>query len=101
MKLNIKMDGKTYEVKVDAAEPEPPAAAAHNLSGLNGGSSLLRVPAAASPAAPAADSKLVNEEKVCSSPVSGIVARVARRIAAIGVNQGDGVQAGQLVVEFE
>jgi multidrug efflux pump subunit AcrA (membrane-fusion protein) len=75
--------------------------------------------------------KPVNEEKLCRSPVSGIVVRVvaqvgqslqtgdillvleamkmetnitapwAGRIAAIGVNQGDGVQAGQVVVEYE
>ena len=77
------------------------------------------------------DSKPVNEEKVCRSPVSGVVVRVAAqvgqslqtgdilvvleamkmetnitapapgRIAAIAVNQGDGVQVGQVVVEFE
>ena len=70
-------------------------------------------------------------EKVCRSPVSGIVVRVAAqvgqslqtgdillvleamkmetnitapstgKIAAISVNQGDSVQAGQVVVEFE
>ena len=37
MKLNITIDGKTYEVEVDAAEPESPAAAPHNLGGLNMG----------------------------------------------------------------
>jgi len=130
MKLNITIDGKTYEVDVDAAEPESPAAA-HNVSGLNVGSAPLRVPAGAAPVAPAADSKRVNEEKVCRSPVSGIVVRVAAqvgqslqtgdillvleamkmetnitapsagKIAAISVNQGDSVQAGQVVVEFE
>ena len=49
MKLNITIDGKTYEVEVDAAEPESPAGAPHNLSGLNIGSAPLRVPAAAAP----------------------------------------------------
>ena len=131
MKLNITIDGKTYEVDVDAAEPESPAAAPHNVSGLNIGSAPLRVPAGGAPVAAAADSKPVNEEKVCRSPVSGIVVRVAAqvgqslqtgdillvleamkmetnitapwagKIAAIGVNQGDSVQAGQVVVEFE
>ena len=130
MKLNITIDGKTYEVDVDAAEPESPAAP-HSVSGLNIGSAPLRVPAGAAPVAPAADSKPVNEEKVCRSPVSGIVVRVAAqvgqslqtgdillvleamkmetnitapsagKIAAISVNQGDSVQAGQVVVEFE
>jgi methylmalonyl-CoA carboxyltransferase small subunit len=78
-----------------------------------------------------AGSKPVNEDKVCRSPVSGIVVRVAAqvgqslqsgdilvvleamkmetnitapsagKIAAIRVNQGDSVQAGQVVAEFE
>jgi methylmalonyl-CoA carboxyltransferase small subunit len=130
MKLNITIDNKTYEVDVDAAEPESPAAVPHNLGGLNIGSAPLRVPAAV-PVAPPADSKPVNEDKVCRSPVSGIVVRVAAqvgqslqtgdillvleamkmetnitapaagKIAAIRVNQGDSVQAGQVVVEFE
>jgi methylmalonyl-CoA carboxyltransferase small subunit len=130
MRLNITIDNKTYEVDVDAAEPESPAAVPHNLGGLNIGSAPLRVPASA-PAAPPADSQPVNEEKVCRSPVSGIVVRVAAqvgqslqtgdillvleamkmetnitapsagKIAAIRVNQGDSVQAGQVVVEFE
>jgi methylmalonyl-CoA carboxyltransferase 1.3S subunit len=73
----------------------------------------------------------VNEEKVCRSPVSGIVVRIAAQIgqklqagdillvleamkmetnitsaiagqvAAIKVAAGDSVQAGQVVVEFE
>jgi methylmalonyl-CoA carboxyltransferase small subunit len=130
MKLNITIDGKTYAVEVDAAEPEPPAAP-HNLSGLNVGSSPLRLPAGTVPPAPPSGGKPVNEDKVCRSPVSGIVVRVAAqvgqslqtgdillvleamkmetnitspwpgKIAAIGVNQGDSVQAGQVVVEFE
>jgi biotin carboxyl carrier protein len=131
MKLNIKIDEKTYEVEVDVAEPESPATMPHNMGGLNIGSAPLRVPAGAAPVAPPADSKPVNEEKVCRSPVSGIVVRVAAqvgqtlqtgdillvleamkmetnitapgpgKIAAISVNQGDSVQAGQVVVEFE
>ena len=128
MKLNITIDGKTYEVEVEAAEPEAPAG--QNFSGVNIGSAPLRVPASA-PAAPAPVGPAVNEDKVCRSPVSGIVVRItaqvgqtlqpgdillvleamkmetnitapsAGKIAAIRVNQGDGVQAGQVVVEFE
>jgi methylmalonyl-CoA carboxyltransferase small subunit len=129
MKLNITIDGKTYEVDVEASEPETPGAP-QNVSGFNIGSAPLRVPASA-PAAPPADAVPVNEGKVCRSPVSGIVVRVAAqvgqslqpgdillvleamkmetnitapsagKIAAIRVNQGDSVQAGQVVVEFE
>jgi biotin carboxyl carrier protein len=131
MKLTITIDGKTYEVDVDAAEPESPAAPPPNLSGLNIGSAPLRVPASAAPLAPPANSKPENEDKVCRSPVSGIVVQVAAqvgqslqpgdillvleamkmetnitapsagKIAAIRVNQGDSVQAGQVVVEFD
>ena len=133
MKLNITIDGKIYEVDVEASEPEAPGAP-HAMTGFNIGSAPLRVPASSAPAAPVAPvagSKPVNEDKVCRSPVSGIVVRVAAqvgqslqsgdilvvleamkmetnitapsagKIAAIRVNQGDSVQAGQVVVEFE
>uniref|UniRef100_Q01R49 Biotin/lipoyl attachment domain-containing protein n=1 Tax=Solibacter usitatus (strain Ellin6076) TaxID=234267 RepID=Q01R49_SOLUE len=130
MKLTITVDGKTYEVDVDAAQPEPPAAPPYAIGGVNIASAPLRAPAGAPAAAPV-DSKPVNEDKVCRSPVSGVVVRVAAqvgqslqtgdilvvleamkmetnitapgagKIAAIAVNQGDGVQAGQVVVEFE
>jgi methylmalonyl-CoA carboxyltransferase small subunit len=130
MKLTITIDEKTYEVDVEAAEPET-AGAPHHFSGMNIGSAPLRVPASAAPVAPPVDSTPVNEGNVCRSPVSGIVVRVAAqvgqtlqpgdillvleamkmetnitapaagKIAAIRVNQGDPVQAGQVVVEFE
>jgi methylmalonyl-CoA carboxyltransferase small subunit len=130
MKLNITIDGKTYEVDVEASEPETPGAA-HTMSGFNVSSAPLRVPANSAPVAPPAESTPVNEGKVCRSPVSGIVVQVAAqvgqklqagdillvleamkmetnitaptagKIAAIRVNQGDSVQAGQVVVEFE
>lgn len=130
MKLNITIDEKLYEVEVDAAEPE--VAPPYHLSGMNIGSAPLRVPAgAAAPVGPPSGGKAVDEGKVCRSPVSGVVVRVAAqvgqslqtgdillvleamkmetnitapspgKIAAIGVKQGDGVQAGQVVVEFE
>jgi len=129
MKLTITIDGKTYEVDVEASEPESPAAPTH-LTGVNISSAALRVPAS-TPAAPPETGTPVHEEKVCRSPVSGIVVRIAAqvgqalqpgdvllvleamkmetsitahsagKIAAIRVNQGDSVQAGQVVVEFE
>jgi len=129
MKLTITIDGKTYEVDVEASEPESAVAPKH-LTGVNVSSAPLRVPASAA-AAPPEPGTPVNEEKVCRSPVSGIVVRVAAqvgqtlqpgdillmleamkmetsitapavgKISAIRVNQGDSVQAGQVVVEFE
>ncbi len=128
MKLNITIDGKTYEVDVEAVEP---TAASPLMRGLPMGSAPVRVPAAPAPSQPAGEDKPVNESKVCRSPVSGIVIRVAAqvgqslqtgdvllvleamkmetnitapapgKIAAIPVNEGDSVQSGQVVVEFE
>ena len=129
MKLNITIDSKTYEVDVEAAEPETPAPP----RGWTMDSAPVRVPAAA--ASPAATKPLnatpVDEAKVCRSPVSGIVVRVATqpgqtlqvgdvllvleamkmetsvtspvagKVAAIKVAQGDSVQSGQVMVEFE
>jgi len=127
VKLNITIDGKTYEVDVDAVEPDAPAPLMRNLAM---GPAPVRVPAAPAPA-PVSDDKPVEEAKVCRSPVSGIVIRVAARvgqslqtgdvllvleamkmetnitapgpgkIASIPVKEGDSVQSGQVVVEFE
>src|SRR5664279_4124471 len=94
MKLNITIDGKTYEVDVDASEPETPAAMPYSVGGVNVGSAPLRVPAGAAPVAPAADSKPVNEEKVCRSPVSGVVVRVAAQV-------GQKLQTGDILVVLE
>ena len=135
MKLNITVDGKVYEVEVEVAPPE------HPIIGVGGymPMSPVRVPAPPPapaiptpvPAAGAGSSSPVNEEKVCRSPISGIVVRVtaqpgqqiqvgdavlvleamkmetditapvAGKIRSINVNVGDSVQGGQVLVEFE
>jgi methylmalonyl-CoA carboxyltransferase small subunit len=127
VKLKITVDQKVYEVEVEVAEPEPvqlpPAGYLMNPA-------AVRVPAA--PAArPGADSGPVNEDKVCRSPINGIVVKVAAqegqsiqpgdtllvleamkmetnitapmagKISKINVAGGDTVAAGQVVVEFE
>jgi len=127
MKLNIKIDEKTYEVDVEVAEPEQHSGAQYIMSGMNIASAPVRVPAGAAPTA----EKVENEDKVCRSPVSGIVVKVAAqvgqtlqagdillvleamkmetnitapsegKIAKILVGQGDSVQGGQILVEFE
>ena len=127
MKLTITIDNKTYEVDVEAAEPE----SASPLRGYSVESASVRVPAA-KPAAPApVAAGPVNEEKVCRSPVSGIVVKVAAqegqslqpgdilivleamkmetnitapvagKLKAMKVGPGEAVQVGQIVVEFE
>lgn len=132
MKLNITVDNKKYEVEVEVADNAAPLAAAPRLD------TSLRIPAAPVNGAPvggaapkAADSGPVNEDKVCRSPVSGIVVRVtsqvgqkiqsgdtllvleamkmetnitapnAGKIAKINVSHGDAVQGGMVLVEFE
>ena len=127
MKLNITIDSKTYEVEVEASEPEAPGAPPR---GWTMESSPVRVPAAPAPVKPV-DATPVNETKVCRSPVAGIVVRVATqvgqtlqigdallileamkmetsvtspvagKVAGIKVAQGDSVQCGQVLVEFE
>jgi methylmalonyl-CoA carboxyltransferase small subunit len=123
VKLKITVDGDTYEVEVEAIEPEAASAVPR---GYVTQPSPIRVPAAPSrPMAPA------DEEKVCRSPISGVVVRIAvqpgqtlqvgdillvleamkmetnitspaaGKIASIKVSPGDAMQAGQVVAEFE
>jgi methylmalonyl-CoA carboxyltransferase 1.3S subunit len=128
VKLNVKIDGKTYEVEVEAVEPE--AAPPVPLRPMSVEPAQVRVPAAARPAPAAQEGPPVDEAKVCRSPVSGIAVRIAAqvgqtlqqgdvlivleamkmetnitapaagKVAAIKVGQGDSVQSGQIVVEF-
>ena len=127
MKLKITVENKTYEVEVEAAEPETAAAPPR---GYVMEPSSVRVPAAA-PAPVASPAGDVNEAKVCRSPISGIVVKmaaqpgqaiqpgdillvleamkmetnitapIAGKIAKMNVNAGDPVQGGQVLVEFE
>ena len=128
MKLKITIENKTYEVEVEAAGPE----AAHP-PGYYFQPGAVRVPAAPPPraAAPVNGGGPVDEDKVCRSPISGIVVKISAqpgqqiqtgdtllvleamkmetnitapvsgKIAKINVSQGSGVQSGQVLVEFE
>jgi methylmalonyl-CoA carboxyltransferase small subunit len=97
VKLNIKIDQKTYEVEVEAAEPDAPS---QPPRGYVMESAPVRVPAAplAAPpaplAAPPAPSGSVNEEKVCRSPVSGNVVRVM-------AHAGQSIQVGDVLLVLE
>jgi methylmalonyl-CoA carboxyltransferase small subunit len=126
VKLKITVDGKGYEVEVEAVDPAVPA---QTPRGYTVQSAPVRVPGAAAPeAAPAGP---VNEEKVCRSPVAGIVVRVVAqpgqaiqvgdiimvleamkmetnitaplkgKVAAVKAGAGDSVQMGQVLAEFE
>jgi methylmalonyl-CoA carboxyltransferase small subunit len=127
VKLKINIDNKTYEVDVEAVEPEAPAPPQR---GPVVESAPVRL-SASGPAPAPVDAAPVNEELVCRSPVAGVVVKVAAqpgqtlqvgdilivleamkmetnitapvagKVATIKVNTGDAVQAGQVVVEFE
>jgi methylmalonyl-CoA carboxyltransferase small subunit len=130
LKLKITVDGKVYEVEVEAVDPEapqpgyvPPA----SQTRLPGAAPAAPTPTAPRPgAAPVAD-----ESKVCRSPIAGVVVRVsaqvgqaiqvndvllvleamkmetvitspvAGKVARVNVTAGDAVGQGQVVVEFE
>ncbi|MDR0843032.1 MAG: acetyl-CoA carboxylase biotin carboxyl carrier protein subunit [Acidobacteriota bacterium] len=130
MKLKVKIDEKTFEVDVEAVEPE--SAVPQTRLYVTGNPTVRSAaPAAAAPAAPPSASTVADETKVCRSPVSGIVIKsVAKegqsvqsgetimvleamkmetnitapgaiKIAKILVKEGDSVQSGQVLVEFE
>jgi methylmalonyl-CoA carboxyltransferase small subunit len=126
MKLNITIDSKQYEVDVEVADVE--TLGASRLQAVE--SAAARTVIETVPA-PAAEFASVKEDKVCRSPVSGLVAsvtaqpgqtlqvgdvllvleamkmetqvtaHVAGKVAAINVKAGDSVQSGQVLVEFE
>ena len=128
LKLQIGIDGKTYEVEVEVLEddsaPRMPNYGPYPI-----------VPATVQPAAARAEAQApegnVDEEKVCRSPVAGVVikvsveagqsmqandlmmvleamkmetnvtAPVAGKVKSVKVAQGDAVKVNQVVVEFE
>jgi methylmalonyl-CoA carboxyltransferase 1.3S subunit len=126
VKLKITIDQKTYEVDVEAAEPET---AAGPVRGYAVEPAPVRLSAAAPPA-PAQPEAVANEDKVCRSPIAGIVVRIvaqpgqgiqpgdilvvleamkmetnitapiAGKLKDVKVKQGDSVQSGQVVAEF-
>lgn len=91
MKLKVTVDGKVYEVEVEVA-PEPPA----SLPTFLVQSASASMPAGATPSAGAATNgdEAVDEEKVCRSPVSGIMVKC-------NVRPGQVIQAGDLLFVLE
>ena len=128
MKLKLTIDGKVYEVDVEAAEPDERRPA--HASGS--GASSKRPPAAPQVATPqpSADVQEVDESKVCRSPVAGVVVSVSAqagqeikahdlllvleamkmetsitapvdgKVARVNVAVGDPVKGGQILVEL-
>ena len=124
MKLKITVDGKIYEVEVEASEPEPQRPPPI---------SAVRVPASTPPppARPSQGPAPADGAQVCRSPIAGTVVRVlaqsgqsiqvgdvllvleamkmetnitapvAAKVARVNARVGDAVQGGQVLVEFD
>jgi methylmalonyl-CoA carboxyltransferase small subunit len=131
LKLQISIDGKTYEAEVEVLEDDTmqrqpsygPYQPLHaTVQSMPVGSAKIPVPAAEEDA---------NEDKLCRSPVTGIVIKVnvetgqvieandlimvleamkmetnvtasnAGKVKSVRVAQGDSVKVNQVVVEFE
>jgi methylmalonyl-CoA carboxyltransferase small subunit len=127
VKLKVTIDGKVYEVDVEAESEQsrPPASATATSSRHS--ASVSSTPASAV----STDATIADECKVCRSPVAGVVVKVAAqvgqsiqtndilivleamkmetaisapisgKVAKVNVAVGDPVQGGQVVVEFE
>lgn len=128
MKLKITVDGKVYEVDVDATEPEQPHPSYIPPTGQIRTADVPQPPPAHQPAG---QECVADESKVCRSPMSGVVVRVSAqigqqikandvlfvleamkmetvvtspvdgKIAKVNVQSGDSVQNGQVLIEFE
>ena len=126
MKLQVGIDGKTYEVEVevleDDAQPRPLSSAP---------SRSLPAPATRTHTPAPVAVEVAGEDKLCRSPVTGVVIKVnvapgqsvqandllmvleamkmetnvaahgAGKVKSVRVAQGDAVKVGQVVVEFE
>jgi methylmalonyl-CoA carboxyltransferase small subunit len=131
LKLQIGINGKKYEIEVEVVEDDAlprmpnygpyPAVPATLQSGS----------ATTAPVPPPAAEENVDEDKVCRSPVAGVVIKVnveagkeiqadelmiileamkmetnitapsAGRVKSVSVQEGDAVKVNQIVVEFE
>lgn len=129
MKYKLSIDGRTYEVDVEATEDE---ARRDDRPALP--STPARPPSlqsANTAPAPLADGPAVDENKVCRSPIAGVVVRVAAqvgqaiqahdalmvleamkmettitsplagKVVKVNAGVGDPVKGGQVLVEFE
>jgi methylmalonyl-CoA carboxyltransferase small subunit len=127
VKLKIKIGEKEYEVEVEASEPEPEPLPSIAFSLQSTAVQVVSGPAAGGAGA----GESVDEEKVCRSPINGVVVRVVAqvgqsiqtgdtmlvleamkmetnitaprdgKVGRIRVEPGKGVTAGQILVDFE
>ena len=129
MKLQIGIDGKSYEVEVEITEDDA-APRPHYIPAQPTATVLTAAAVADAPKAEA-NASVADEAKVCRSPIAGMVTRVnvqpgqqiqpndlllvleamkmeanvispvAGKVKNVTVAQGDSVQLQQVLVEFE
>jgi len=131
LKLQIGIDGKSYEVEVEITEDDA-APRTHYIPRQATATVLTAAaPVAGAATAATADAPVADETKVCRSPIAGMVMRVnvqsgqqiqpndlllvleamkmetnvtspvAGKVKNVTVAQDDGVQLHQILVEFE
>ena len=130
MKLKITVDNKTYEVEVEAEESEVVHAPAAYRP-VSWSAPSAPAPVAAPAGGATGNGEVVDESKVCRSPMVGVVVRlnaqegqdvkvddsllvleamkmettitspVAGKIKRVRVGAGQSVQANQVLVDFE
>jgi methylmalonyl-CoA carboxyltransferase small subunit len=135
LKLRIDIDGKTYDLDVEVLEEDRPQRrpgyVPPHAPPMTVRSSAGPAAAAASGAEAAAPEAPVDEEKVCRSPLAGVVNRVAVKpgqelkqddlimvleamkmetnvvaahpgsVKTVRVAEGDGVKVGQILMDYE
>lgn len=131
MKLQIAIDGKTYETDVEVLEDDatPRLPSYGPYQPLH--ATVQSMPVAGKHSAAPATAEAASEDKLCRSPVTGIVIKVnvepgqdiqandlivvleamkmetnvtacsAGKVKSVRVAQGDSVKVNQVVVEFE
>lgn len=130
MKLNIEIDGKAYEVDVEVQEEHDPRIMQGYVPPY-APVERVYVPLPSTRPAPASGSELTASDKVCRSPIAGIVVRVNVQngqqiqtndvlmvleamkmetnitapvtglVKSVEVQGGDAVQVNQVLVQFE
>jgi methylmalonyl-CoA carboxyltransferase small subunit len=94
LKLQIAIDGKTYEAEVEVLEDDAmPRQQNYGIQQPLSGT-IQSVQATAAPAQIPASQEAVDESKVCRSPVTGIVIKV-------NVEPGQKIQANDLLMVLE
>lgn len=93
MKLQIGIDGKTYEVEVEVLQEDGPLRPSYTPYPAVP-STIQSTPTRSAGPQPEAGNGNVNEAKVCRSPVAGVVIRV-------NIQPGQKLQANDLMMVLE